>query len=71
MGRVVAIAGDRDVEGFALVGVTVLRTESDDDVAAAWEEASDAGLVIVSAHAAEVLGPRLEERHETLTVTLP
>lgn len=71
MGGVVAIAGDRDVEGFALVGVTVHSTETDADVEAAWEAASDAGLVILSARAAEVLGDRLEERHDTLTVTLP
>ena len=69
MSSVVAIGESHELEGFALVGVTVQITETVD---AAWSELdSDVGLVILSPIAAEALRSRLVERPDVLTVVMP
>ncbi len=72
MSSVVAIGESDELEGFALVGVTVQITETPETIDAAWSELdSDVGLVILSPAAAEALRSRLVERPDVLTVVMP
>lgn len=72
MSSVIAIGETHELEGFALVGVTVEITETPETIDAAWSELdSDVGLVILSPAAAERLHSRLLERPDVLTVVMP
>ncbi len=72
MSTVVAIGETHDLEGFALVGVTVQAAGTPESVLRAWRDLDpDAGLVILSAAAADTLGSRLTDRPGTLTVVMP
>ncbi len=63
---------EAELEGFALVGVRVRAAETPALVLGAWHDLdADVGLVILSAAAAEVLGPTLTDRPGTITVVMP
>ena len=71
MATAVAIGGSGSLDGFALVGVTVVRTTSDEDVLAAWQALDDdVALVVLSPEAALALGDRLDHE-DRLTVVTP
>jgi vacuolar-type H+-ATPase subunit F/Vma7 len=69
---VVALGDSHELEGFALVGAVVIRAAGDAAISAAWNGLdTDVGLVILSPDAAKILGSRLGERTDVLTVTMP
>jgi vacuolar-type H+-ATPase subunit F/Vma7 len=69
---VVALGADDRMDGFALAGASVIATSTDDEIRAAWDRlASDVGLVILSADAARILEPVLDDRSDVLTAVLP
>ncbi len=70
--NVVALGADADLAGFALAGVRVLRTETDEEIRRAWKTLDDdVGLVILDPRAAEVLDDVLDARPHTLTAVTP
>lgn len=72
MSAVSAIGESQELEGFALVGVSIQVATNPDDVISAWQRLDDdVGLVILSATAAETLAPLFGDRQETLTVVMP
>ncbi len=72
MSTVVALGERHELEGFALVGASVIMTTTDDDVRAAWRDLdTDVGLVILSAGAARILRADLGDRPDVLTVVMP
>ncbi len=72
MGTVVAIGETHELEGFALVGVTVVATKTQADVIDAWKLLDpEVGLVILSPAAAATLGSMLDDRPDVLTVAAP
>jgi vacuolar-type H+-ATPase subunit F/Vma7 len=69
---VVALGEERELEGFALVGVTVVAARTAEAQRQAWSElGTDVGLVILSPAASEALGERLADRPDVLTVVTP
>jgi vacuolar-type H+-ATPase subunit F/Vma7 len=72
MASVVALGGSSALEGFALVGVAVVRSTGPDEIRAAWGDLDDdVGLVILSGEAESALGDVLDARPDVLTVVLP
>ncbi len=72
MSTVSAIGESQELEGFALVGVSVKVAADKDSFIRAWRHlGDDVGLVILSAAAAETLTPLFGDRRETLTVVMP
>ncbi|MGW3247970.1 hypothetical protein [Streptomyces sp. NPDC001070] len=72
MGRVTAVGEQPRVAGLALAGVTVLVAEGTQAVREAWQALpADVDLVIVSAAAAEVLGPEQLSQGRPLTAVMP
>lgn len=72
MSAVVAIGETHDVEGFALVGVSVITTTTEAEVNAAWRHLpTDTTLAILSAAAATTLDEQLDGRPDVLTVVMP
>ena len=72
MSTVVALGADDRMDGFALAGASVIAASTDDEIRAAWDRlASDVGLVILSADAARILEPVLDDRSDVLTAVLP
>jgi vacuolar-type H+-ATPase subunit F/Vma7 len=72
VGRVVALGEQVRVAGYALGGAVVVPAESDDEVLTAWDAlAPDVEVVILTAVAAEVLGPARTQRPHPLTVVMP
>jgi vacuolar-type H+-ATPase subunit F/Vma7 len=69
-GPVVAIGETHELQGFVLVGVHVHHAVTTAEVVTAWEHATEAGLVILTPRAAELLGGRRAERPELLTVVM-
>lgn len=71
MSTVVALGETHELEGFALAGVKVIATTTEADVASAWHRlGNDVGLVILSATAARVLQPLLDDRPDILTAVM-
>ena len=72
MTAVVAIGATHDVEGFALVGVSVIAATTELEVIEAWSRLpDDTSLAILSAAAATTLDQQLEDRPDVLTVVMP
>ncbi|MCX5165244.1 V-type ATP synthase subunit F [Streptomyces sp. NBC_00264] len=74
MGTVTAIGARTSVCGLALAGVDVLVAEEPDAVRRAWRALpGTTGLVILTAEAAEVLGPEVmaPDPSRPLTVVMP
>jgi vacuolar-type H+-ATPase subunit F/Vma7 len=72
MSTVVALGETHELEGFALVGITVLSATTPEAVVDAWHNLDrDVGLVILTPTAAHTLHPRLAGRPDTLTVVMP
>ncbi|MEV1043256.1 MULTISPECIES: hypothetical protein [unclassified Streptomyces] len=74
MGTVTAIGARTGVCGLALAGVDVLVAEEPDAVRRAWRALpGTTGLVILTAEAAEVLGPEVmaPDPSRPLTVVMP
>jgi vacuolar-type H+-ATPase subunit F/Vma7 len=68
----VALGADDALDGFALVGVSVVSAATDDEVRDAWLHlGADVGLVILSRDAARCLEPDLDRRPDVLTVAVP
>ena len=71
MSHVVALGETHELEGFALVGVTVVAAATRTEVIDAWRNLDqDVGLVILSPTAADVLDQHLEDRPNTFTVVM-
>ncbi|MGB5757864.1 MAG: hypothetical protein WBM50_13190 [Acidimicrobiales bacterium] len=72
MSAVVGLGETHELEGFALVGVTVVAAATATELIDAWTNLDgDVGLVILSPTAAGVLDRHLDERPDTLTVVMP
>jgi vacuolar-type H+-ATPase subunit F/Vma7 len=72
MSRLVVVGDPIWVEGFALAGATVLPATDADAVRAAWEALpEDAGVLVMTADAADALGDALPERPYLLSVVIP
>jgi vacuolar-type H+-ATPase subunit F/Vma7 len=72
MSRIVVLGDPIWVEGFALGGATVLPATDADAVRAAWAALpEDAGVLVMTAAAAEALGDALEDRPYLLSVVIP
>jgi vacuolar-type H+-ATPase subunit F/Vma7 len=72
MSRVVVLGDPIWVGGFALGGATVTPATTADAVRAAWDDLpDDAGVLVMTAEAAKILGDRLEERPYLLWVVIP
>ncbi len=72
MSRVVVLGDPIWVGGFSLAGATVLPAADPRDVRAAWDELpDDAGVLIMTADAADALGDALEDRPYLLSVVIP
>jgi vacuolar-type H+-ATPase subunit F/Vma7 len=72
MSTVAAIGETHELEGFALVGVTVIATTTPDQVIDAWRNLDpNVSLVILSPAANKTLHPMLADRSDTLTVAMP
>ncbi len=72
MSTVVALGADDALDGFALVGVSVVPAATDDEVRDAWQHlGTDVGFVILSGDAARCLESDLDQRPDVLTVALP
>ncbi len=60
------------VEGYPLAGAVLFAAETDEEVHAAWASLPQtAGVVILTARAAEALGPALADPRAPMTVVLP
>lgn len=71
-GSVAAIGATHELEGFALVGATVIAAATPSQATEAWRTLDEnVGLVILSPAAAEMLDSFLSERPHTLTVVMP
>jgi len=69
MGTLCVLGERAKVEGFALVGATVLAT---DDAASAWRALPpDVELVVLTPAAAAHLGPLVDEPDAPLTAVMP
>ena len=67
-----AICASRERDWFAHDGGATVAAGNDSEVVAAWNGLDDrVGLVILSKAAADALGPRVDERAQTLTVVMP
>ena len=72
MSGVVAIGETHQLEGFALVGVSVNVPMTDREITEAWQNLPpDTGLAILSSLAAATLESMLAERPDVLTVVMP
>ena len=72
MSGVVAIGETHELEGFALVGVSVIVTADDTEIIDAWQRLpQDTGLAILSPIAAATLETVLADRPDVLTVVMP
>ncbi|MGR6584813.1 hypothetical protein ACT89R_29850 (plasmid) [Rhodococcus qingshengii] len=72
MDRVVALGEFADIQGFAFGGAVVMPAEDDDTVRAVWDElGDDVAVVIVTARAAEALGPERSSSLHHLVVLIP
>ncbi len=72
MSEVAAIGAVTEVGGFALAGARVLPADTAGQVRAAWETLPEAvGVVILTAAAADALGPDRVARAVPLTVVMP
>ncbi len=72
MRTAVALGDWSALDGFALVGVAVLRAASDAEVVDAWDAlGDDVALVVLTPGAAHALGDRLVEHVDRLTVVTP
>lgn len=71
MSRIVAIGDEAVLAGYAAVGVETVAARDADEVLAAWDgPARDAGLLLLTPEAHQVLAPRLCERR-VLWAVLP
>ena len=69
MSAVVAIGDPRKLAGYALAGVAVLAAVSPEEAHAAWAgPASGAGLVLLTASAAEAIDGADEDVHRLVVV---
>lgn len=72
MSTVVALGERHELEGFALVGATIVTARTDDEISSGWRNLGpDVGLVILSSRAADVLRSELSSRPDILTAVLP
>jgi len=72
MNRIVVLGEPGRVGGFRLAGVNVMEAAGSGELDAAWEALPpDTSLLILTAAAAEQLGPRLEERRWLVWVEMP
>jgi vacuolar-type H+-ATPase subunit F/Vma7 len=72
MRTAVALGDSSALDGFALVGATVIRTASDAEVVDAWDALGDeVALVVLTPDAARVVGERCAEHPDRLTVVMP
>ncbi len=72
MSTVVALGETHELEGFVLVGATVMAAATPEAVVDAWHNLGrDVGMVILSPTAAETLRPSLADRPDVLTVVMP
>ena len=72
MSTVTAIGETHELEGFALVGVTVIATATPGQVIDAWQNLDpNVSLVILSPAARKTLHPMLADRPNILTVAMP
>jgi vacuolar-type H+-ATPase subunit F/Vma7 len=69
---VVAIGETHDLQGFALVGVSVISATTEAEVEEAWNHLpADTSLAILSTAAAATLDLQLDGRPDVLTVVMP
>lgn len=72
MSGIVVLGEDVHVRGFALAGAAVEVAEGQEEVTRAWEQLTkDAGLLVLTPAAAEILDDRLEERPWLLWTVIP
>jgi len=73
MSDVVAALGERVLlEGFGLAGASIISAETEAEVHRSWAElAGHTGVVILTPHAARILGPAVSDPHSPLTAVLP
>lgn len=72
MARVAVLGEQVAVAGYALAGAVVLPAEDDAEVRAAWADLpEDVAVVVLTPHAAEVLGDAARDRLQPLTVVIP
>jgi len=72
MSTIAAIGDTHAIEGFALVGVSVIVASTESAVRDAWRALpADVGLLILSPASSLVLTSLLHERPRTLPVTMP
>jgi vacuolar-type H+-ATPase subunit F/Vma7 len=72
MNRVLALGDAHELEGFALVGATVVPARTPDEVRAAWTELGhEVSLLVVTEAAASALAEELARRDDLLTAVLP
>jgi vacuolar-type H+-ATPase subunit F/Vma7 len=72
MRRIVVLGEAYRVRGFRLAGATVIEAGGATEVAAAWSALPpDTALLILTADAARVVRPRLEERPRMVWAVMP
>jgi vacuolar-type H+-ATPase subunit F/Vma7 len=72
MARVVVLGESLAVAGFALGGATTMSADDPEAVRRSWDALpGDTAVVVLTAAAADAIGPRTDERPGVLTVTMP
>ena len=72
MNTVVAIGESHELQGFALVGATVVIAATGADAVDAWQQLDgDVQLLILSPMAARHIEPLLGQRPSVLTAVMP
>ena len=72
MSTVVALGEARALDGFALVGVTVVHASTADEQRTAWRRLDgEVGLVILTRAALEAIGDELVDRSDVLAAVMP
>jgi vacuolar-type H+-ATPase subunit F/Vma7 len=72
MAKVVVLGESLVIAGFALGGAATMPADDPEAARRSWDALpDDTGVVVLTAAAADALGPRTEQRPDVLTVTMP
>jgi len=72
MARVVVLGESLVVAGFALGGAATMPADDREAARRSWDTLpDDTAVVLLTAAAADAIGPRTDERPDVLTVTMP